>query len=140
MNDNRAESLFTTTGKLRRVVAPELSVQDTRWVDTVPAVLSDLASALQHEAQHAGACVDADAVDRALENTPVMDRFAETARGRLIRLADQVHQLRTELHQSQAHLPLNLIQLRLRCLEVASAVEAMHQADDRFLFASFGRD
>jgi hypothetical protein len=131
---NRSHTLASATQKLRRIVTPELRDHDSHWADDVYAALGDLAAAIQAQVQVSDQSRQlVGAINPDFQNNPTLDRHVESARERLIGLGEQVHQLRGDMRASHVHLPLNKVQARLRCLEIASAIEEASRSDDKFL-------
>jgi hypothetical protein len=137
MNVVKSDRLLASVNTLRHALSAEGSADGRQWGEAVHGALGRVIDAIADEVHAAEQSLkDLGEINPDFQNSPVADRHVTATRDQLIRLREQVHQLRSEIRQLLEMHPLDLVQVRLRGEEIAAAIEKVRAANDKFLLAT----
>ncbi len=141
MNQVKTDLLVVTTRYLQHAVAADCRGQNPQWGIDVHFALGQLASAIQQgvqAAEHSMKIVGE--LNPDLQHTPVSERHMESSRGQLIKLGEQVHQLRADIRIACAKDDLDIEKIRQRGAEICADVEKVRHADNDFFQKALNTD
>jgi hypothetical protein len=134
MNRTQTDPVYAAITFVRQKLALDSSCADASWMIALHDGLAKLSEAIQQELHIAErAREELGDINPDFQNVPGTERMLETTRSRLIRLGEQVHQLRADLRNPDNVQPLDIVQMRLRCEEILDRIEAVRHADDRMV-------
>lgn len=127
MNAAKSDRLTASMLTLRQALAG--GAQGPAWTDAVHAALGAVADAIQGKVQTTEqSLADVGDINPDFQNAPATERKIEASRAELIRLGEQVHQLRADLRQTGDAPPL-----RIWAQKIADAIEKAQHAQDAFV-------
>lgn len=136
MSQNKPDPLLTTLQELRRILDANTGVPGSQWADAVHLALGQLAAAIQEEVQGAEKTMETvGEINPDLQNTPGAERHIRTKRADLIKLGEQVHQLRADVRQCLQD-NSDPTPLRLRGQEICTALEKVRHRENEFLLTT----
>ena len=136
MSQNKPDPLLTSIQELRRILDANSGVPDSRWNDSVHRALGQLAAAIQEEVEGAEKAMETvGEINPDFQNTPGAERHIRTKRADLIKLGEQVHQLRADVREG-VQKGFDQAQLRFRAQEICSAVERVRHTENEFLLTT----
>ncbi len=138
MTPIKSDPLFALMHRLREALAADFRDRESRWADAVHKVLGELAAEIQEEVRAAEQSKDmVGGINPDFQSSPNTERHVETTRGQMIQLGERVHQLRADIRLACEHPTFEVIPVRLRGEEIATGIENVRQADDKFLLDTF---
>jgi hypothetical protein len=125
-----AEPLFAAVEEFRHALHAEPRSGHSQWADGVHAALASLGEAIQEEVRAAEQDLKhVGEVNLDFQDAPVNERHIETMRRQLIKLGEQMHQLRADIRAAQ----IGADEVRRRGEECVNQVEKVRHAKNEFL-------
>jgi len=141
MNQVIADPMITALQDLLRTFDEGASEQDVLWRERLHFALGQLADAIQEEVRTADKTMrEVGEMNPDLQNAPGTDRHFQSTREQLIKLNEQVYQLRADVRSSSQDSPMDWAQLRARGDEIRAAVEKVRQMDNAFVQETVNAD
>jgi hypothetical protein len=141
MNQIKLDPLVATVEGLQVAVDAACHGRDSQWADSVHFALGQLAAAIQQQVQAAEKSMEiVGDINPDFQNAPVTERHIEGTREQLIKLGEQVHQLRADIRNARESSVVDAAQIRWRGNEICAAVDKVRHADNEFLQTTFNTD
>jgi hypothetical protein len=137
MSQNKPDPLLTGVQELQRTLAANSGAHDAQWGNSVHLALGRLAAGIQEEVQSAEKAMETvGEINPDFQNTPTSERHIRTKRADLIKLGEQVHQLRAEIRADAPGNGLGPAQLVERGQAICAEIEKVRHTENEFMLTT----